>query len=106
MPKAEEIGTAITTDEELEMFVSRMLKGSLDEGKEAIQATMHCILKCLVANETVHIRGFGTFFLKKRKASRAKNLEGTSKIQTSYHMIRFKPSPKFKNYVNKMMSTN
>ncbi len=106
MAKAEDIGTSLTTDEELEIFVSKLLSGTIDEGKEAVQATMQSIMKCLVANETVHIRKFGTFHLKKRKASRAKGLDGKPKIQSSYWMIRFKPSPKFRNYVSKMMVTN
>ncbi len=105
MAKAEEIGTALSTDEELEIIVSKLTKCTLDKGKDAIQATMQAIMKCLVSNETVHIRKFGTFHLKKRKASRRKNFEGEIKIQKTYWMIRFKPSPKFRTYVNKMMAT-
>ncbi len=55
----------------------------------------------LVKGESIQIRGFGTFFLKKRAAKVGRNIQKNTSIAIPEHLVpSFKPGKEFKKLVN------
>ncbi|HMA68886.1 MAG TPA: HU family DNA-binding protein [Candidatus Mcinerneyibacterium sp.] len=71
------------------------------ESKEIIDLLMKEIKNALKNNDSVELRGFGTFKTKIRKARTARNPHTGEQIEVPRKKVPyFKPSPKFKEKVN------
>ncbi|TYB32123.1 MAG: integration host factor subunit beta [Candidatus Mcinerneyibacterium aminivorans] len=71
------------------------------ESKEIINLLMEEIKKAVENEDSVELRGFGTFKTKTRKARTARNPHTGEKIKVPRKQVPyFKPSPKFKTRVN------
>lgn len=66
---------------------------------EIVDNALGCIGDCMKQNETVQLKGFGTFSIKTRAARKARNLHTGEMIdvpETDY--VHFKPSKNIKQY--------
>lgn len=63
-----------------------------------IESLMNCIKTSLTEkDDPVYLRGFGTFFLKKRAEKKARNIsQGTTITIPAHRVPSFKPSKSFK----------
>ena len=69
-----------------------------------IEAFMVAVKEHVSNNETVSLRGFGNFIVKKRAAKIARNISKNTTISLPARYIpAFKPSKKFKDKVKKMV---
>ncbi len=58
-----------------------------------VEAYMESVKKNLVDGENVYLRGFGTFYLKLRRAKVARNISASKSIPVPAHYVAaFKPS--------------
>lgn len=58
-----------------------------------VAATMRSVKKNLSEGENVYLRGFGTFYLKKRSAKVARNISSSTSIKVPAHSVAaFKPA--------------
>jgi len=61
-----------------------------------VEALMETIKTSMTEGETIYLRGFGTFLLKKRAQKIARNITTNSSVVVLAHIIpAFKPSRKF-----------
>ncbi len=68
-----------------------------------VEAFMNVVKEQIMKNETVYLRGFGTFATKKRAAKIARNIGKNTEIKLPAHRIpSFKPSKKFAEKVKKI----
>lgn len=69
----------------------------------AIEAFFKEVKGALSAGEPVHIRGFGSFMLKRRAAKTARNIRENTAVHIPEHTIpTFKPSVEFMDMVREM----
>jgi DNA-binding protein HU-beta len=67
-----------------------------------VEAFMNSIKEHILNKESVSLRGFGNFIIRKRAAKIARNISKNTTIQLPAHYIPvFKPSKKFKDKVKK-----
>jgi DNA-binding protein HU-beta len=67
-----------------------------------VEAFTNTVKEHISNNETVSLRGFGNFIIKKRAAKIARNISKNTAIQLpAYYIPVFKPSKKFKEKVKK-----
>jgi DNA-binding protein HU-beta len=60
------------------------------------EAFMHCVKESISSNESVFLRGFGTFMVKKRAPKLARNIsKGTFMSLPEHFVPAFKPSKEF-----------
>ena len=58
-----------------------------------VEAMMRSVKKNLSEGENVYLRGFGTFYLKKRSAKVARNIASSTSVQVPAHSVAaFKPA--------------
>ena len=61
-----------------------------------VEAVMETIKKNMVKGETIYLRGFGTFLLKKRAAKKGRNISKGTIVNIPPHFIpAFKPCKEF-----------
>ena len=67
-----------------------------------VEAFMNSVKEHISSKETVSLRGFGNFIVKKRAAKIARNISKNTAIHLPAHFIpAFKPSKKFSEKVKK-----
>ena len=70
-----------------------------------VESFMNTVKEQLINNETIYLRGFGSFQLKKRAAKKARIIRKNLAITIPAHFIpSFKPSKKFRNMVKKRIT--
>ncbi|NNM95293.1 MAG: integration host factor subunit beta [Bacteroidia bacterium] len=70
--------------------------------EKTIEAFMSTVKNHLIKNESVSLRGFGNFILKRRAAKIARNISKNTSIHLPAHYIpAYKPSKKFAEKVKK-----
>jgi DNA-binding protein HU-beta len=68
----------------------------------AVEAFMTSVKEHIIHKETVSLRGFGNFIIKKRAAKVARNISKNTAINLPAHYIpAFRPSKKFSEKVKK-----
>lgn len=86
------------TKDDLIRNVAQKTGVELNSTKEVIEASMETIMEFLSNGESLFLRGFGTFFPKKRKAKIARDIKKNTTIEIPARVVpQFKPSPNFKN---------
>jgi DNA-binding protein HU-beta len=71
--------------------------------EKTIETFMSLVAEHVSNKQTVSLRGFGNFVVKKRAAKLARNISKNTSIQLPAHYIpAFKPSQKFKQKVKKL----
>ena len=71
-----------------------------------IEAFFKEVKGALKTGEPVHVRGFGSFLLKRRAAKTARNIRANTSVQIPEHTIpAFKPSVEFMDLVRDMKVT-
>lgn len=93
------------TKEDLISGVQETLQGTAcqnfgkDDIKTVIEAALISIKAAVAMNDTVTLRGFGTFQNKARKAKKARNIKAGTTIDVPAHnVVYFKPSKEFTAY--------
>lgn len=67
-----------------------------------VESFMDVVKESMAKGESIFLRGFGTFSLKKRAAKTARNISKGTTLRIEAHNIpAFKPCPEFKNMVRK-----
>ena len=73
---------------------------SKKESSDVVELILDTLKKNLAEGETVKIAGFGTFFVRKKGARKARNLQtGEEILMASRKVVTFKPSHQFKSMV-------
>lgn len=68
------------------------------EAQQAVETFMQVVKESIVSGASVELRGFGTFFPKKRAAKTARNIsKGTTIVIPEHEVPAFKPSKIFAN---------
>lgn len=74
----------------------------LNTVKKVVEASMEVTMDFLADEESLFLRGFGSFIPKQRKAKKARNISKNTSIEVPAHKTPFfKPSPNFKNKLAK-----
>lgn len=74
----------------------------LNTVKKVVEASMEVTMDFLSDEESLFLRGFGSFIPKQRKAKKARNISKNTSIEVPAHKTPFfKPSPNFKNKLAK-----
>ena len=85
------------TKKELAQDVSNKTGYSASMVMEIIESATMTIMKTVVSDDGVYIRGFGSFIPKRRKQKIARNINaGTACIIPEHIVPFFKPYPEFK----------
>jgi len=73
------------------------------ESELVLETFCNTIEKALIDRKNVELRGFGTFFVKKIKEKYSARNPRTGEIiyVPEKNKVRFRPSRKFKNFINK-----
>jgi DNA-binding protein HU-beta len=70
--------------------------------EQTIEAFMNSVKEHIIHKETVSLRGFGNFIIKRRAAKIARNISKNTAINLPAHYIpAFRPSKKFSEKVKK-----
>lgn len=75
------------------------------ETETVVEGFISCIIDALRGDETIEIRGFGTFKVKERKPRIARNPKSGEKVELGKRFVpMFKVSKEFKKVVNDSLS--
>lgn len=86
--------------EELIKEISKKTGLEIPTTEVVVESFMKSVKEHLLKKETVHLRGFGNFKLKKRATKPARNIKENKMIMIPEHVIpSFKPSRKFREAV-------
>ncbi len=94
--------TQAHTKEDLSIVIESLTNLSAKEAREFLDTFTHVLSEELVKHQKIAIHQFGTFStteLKARKMNVPTKEEGETEI-AAHHVIRFKPSPSFMDYLN------
>jgi DNA-binding protein HU-beta len=77
------------------------------ETEEAVTGFIHCVIEALKNNDSIEIRGFGTFKVKERKPRTARNPKTGARVELGRRFVpMFKVSKEFKKAVNDALLEN
>jgi DNA-binding protein HU-beta len=77
------------------------------ETETVVEGFILCVIEALKENESIEIRGFGTFKVKERNPRTARNPKTGAKVDLGKRFVpMFKVSKEFKKAVNDALLTN
>jgi DNA-binding protein HU-beta len=77
------------------------------ETETVVEGFILCVIEALKENESIEIRGFGTFKVKERKPRTARNPKTGAKVDLGKRFVpMFKVSKEFKKAVNDALLNN
>ena len=70
---------------------------------QTVEAFMECVKESMTGGESVYLRGFGTFLVKRRAAKTARNIsKNVTMVVPPHNIPAFKPAKEFAGAVKKV----